>query len=263
MNSQILNILLMVLLNLTIQPLVFEAVQAQPSYFLADQIKHNKVMGFFEQQKLAANETMYKGLADFLFPQRKRNPKKKIQEPLVQPNQPYYFLKDKRKHKKIIKFLEEQNLMLTPGNYTLVESSMFKPRKFTKDPNKKYGRPKKIKPIPQPIVQTANIKIVVKYEFKVFHGRKFVKSVIDEAEDYAVIKYSNQNQLDQGINHAFAELIRKIQETAESGYVEMIILEKKYYFVSENQLNAIAKDPTLIPMKKAMPISYKFISGIG
>jgi hypothetical protein len=55
---------------------------------------------------------MYKGLADFLFPQRKRNPKKKIQEPLVQPNQPYYFLKDKRKHKKIIKFLEEQNLML-------------------------------------------------------------------------------------------------------------------------------------------------------
>ena len=65
-------------------------------------------------------------------------------------------------------------------------------RKITKNPNKKYGRPIKQPIIPQPIVQTANVKLVVKYQYDVYYNRKFVKTVVDhQAEDYGTIKYTN------------------------------------------------------------------------
>ncbi len=174
--------------------------------------------------------------------------------------QPYYFLKNKRKHKEIIDFLNDNNKPLTAGNYTMIEYMMSSKKVY--NPNKKTVRPKKpkqpIQPI-QPVEQTAHVKIVLKYEAKIFHGKRWVKTIVDNPEDYVVVKYTNQNQFNQQINDAYAQLIKKLQDTMESGYADMKVLDKKYYFVSESQLNAAARDPTIIPMKKAMPISYKFI----
>lgn len=52
------------------------AKPARPSYYLSDEKKHNKILGFFQQQKINLDEGKYKGLAEFLFPQRKPRTKK-------------------------------------------------------------------------------------------------------------------------------------------------------------------------------------------
>ena len=80
---------------------------------------------------------------------------------------------------------------------------------------------------------------------------------------YATIKYENNDKLQAGINRVFDVLIEKILRTLESGGIDFKVLDKKFYYIAESLLNANARDPTLIPMKRAMPISYKFISGIG
>lgn len=110
------------------------------------------------------------------------------------------------------------------------------------------------------------IEIEMTFVITVYFGKDKPEQTIERTvKDYDVIEYDSEKTEDsfkKALKLAYEKLEDKFKAILESNSVIDKIKVKKYSILSQNELLKHTQDPQYIRMRVAIPVDYKFITGI-